>query len=560
MLQYLKIKNLALLEVIELEFQEGFTAITGETGAGKSVLIGALNLLAGERADKTWIRQGASVCEVEGLMLFTANHPVFDYLITSGLPECESGQLIVRRMVYVDMPSRAWINGALVSSQVLKNLAQYWIDFHGPDAPQRLADEFEQRLLLDTYGSHQGEIAQYHTLYIAWQKALKAKAELENQSILSEDEKTFYQSQLDKIQAADVSTEAIFELEKTYDQKQKQEDIEKCFYTLSQGLSRESGVASHLGKLMKMGDQLASMDERYAPLNERLEQLLIEVDDLSYEYAQTFAQSHTLGLNSRELEEKMNRWLTVKRAYGPTLEHVLLKKKQLEDKLMSQEGINERLAQCELDIQSKEIELKRCAQPLHEKRLSAAQTLVQSVQTLLPSLGLPKAQFKIQVEMTSRYMPEGMDHIQYMFSSNVGQNLLPLGKIASSGEIARVMLALKVALAAVENKALLIFDEVDANVGGEVAKAVGQQLSQLGRHYQVLAVTHLPQVAAQAQGHIVVEKIQTESSVLVNICVVTQIHEARLLELSRMLGDRYCPVAQSHAQELLTVGSNLRSV
>ncbi len=551
MLRHLKIRNLALLEGVDLDFGNGFTAITGETGAGKSVLIGALSILTGARVEKTVIRQGAEACEVEALLEIPQGHALHGFLETQGLPPCEDGVLLLRKIIHLQKPAKAFVNGVLATGTLLQGLASYWIDFHGPEAPHRLAEEAEQRALLDAFSGVKEELMAYRVAYEAWKAVLKEMEALKQAAVLSEDEKVFYQSQLDKIEGAGVSLEAITALELAYNRQEKVEELLGYLNRLSRGLGREGGVSAYLGKLAREAQDLEAIDASMESLATRVNALLLEADDLSYEYAQALGRVGDEAMSAHDLDGRMNRWLEVKRAYGPTLEHVLLRQSNLRTKLQSQENVAERLAALELEAAVKEAPLKGLAEALDKKRRTAAVDLIKKVEALLPGLGLQRACLEISIEKAGSYQAHGQSVIQYRFSPNVGQIPLPLGKIASSGEMARVMLAFKAVLAAVDAEAVLVFDEVDANVGGEIGGAVGAQLARLGLHHQVFAVTHLPQVAAQAAHHILVTKTQESACASVHIAAIGSTHEARLTEIARMLGDRHSGSARQHAEVLL---------
>ncbi len=552
MLKHLKIRNLALLEGVDLDFQGGFTAITGETGAGKSVLIGALSLLSGGRIDKSCIRQGADYCEVEALLEFPLHHPMHSLLELEGLPACEEGLMLVRRLLFSNKASRASINGVFVTASILQRVADEWIDFHGPEAPSHLSQEAQQRRLLDAFAKNQTLLASYQKLYAEWSHLLKEIQSMKEVDVLCEDERVFYQSQLDKIQKAEVSIDKIEELELAYSRKEKSDELLDHLEALSSGLGKEGGVGQGLGKLLREAEALQCLDPSLTPLQERLYSLWVEADDLCYEYSQSLHQCRKELLNSGGLEEQMNRWLEVKRLYGPSVEQVLARREQLEKRLISQEILAGRLADLELEAQKKEAQLCTLAASLDKKRKELASQLRVQVEALLPDLGLKKARFLIQVLESNSLEAHGKNRIQYLFSANVGQAPLPLGSIASSGEMARVMLALKSVLAKVEEAPLLlVFDEVDANVGGEIGSAIGDALAKLGACHQVFAVTHLPQVAARAQGHIVVTKTQFESNASVEISFLASNSQDRLEELARMLGDRQSSSALEHAKTLL---------
>lgn len=550
MLQYLKIKNLALLTEMTLEFDQGFTAVTGETGAGKSVLLGALSLLAGSRADKSIIRQGSSACEVEASLFFSNATRINAMLEALNLPQCEDNTLILKRSIDREKSPRILINGSLAPLSSLQGLSEYWIDFHGPGEPQKLFQRHYQLQMLDLYAGLSPLLKDYSDLYCEWKGLLKRIQELKENSHLSQDEIHFYQSQINKIDAVNPCEESIKELEQNFMYITHAQEI--CFLStqLESALREDSGIITSLQSLIKPAYELSKVLPQANALFERLNSLVIEAEDLASEYA-TFSESID---NDPEFihvtQIKMNNWLELKRQFGSTLAIILSKRKALEEKVALQSNIEHILAQLQNDSESKKLSLEKLAKILQEKRQESATTLAPKVQALLHSLGLPKAKLEFNIHSENNLKEYGNCFVEFLFSPNTGQAPMPLNKIASSGETARVMLAMKTILAEVDQTPLLVFDEVDSNVGGEIASKVAIELKNLSKNHQVLCVTHLPQAAAQAHNHYVVNKELLLNSTSVTITKLTD-PQKRINELARMIGDRTSESALNHARELL---------
>lgn len=551
MIEHLTIKNLALLDAIELNLKQGFTAVTGETGAGKSILLSALTLLAGDKADKSKIRQDEEQCEVVGHIALNDASRIHQLLLEKELPPCEDNILLIRRTIDRTKAGKAWINGASVPRQILEEFAPHWVDFNGPQSPHRLSNEVEQRFVLDEFAGLSSELSAYQSEYKVLQSIERSIQELQSQSHLSEDERLFYQEQFDKIHRAVPSEEAILELEKAYADEEKYTALQEQVHLLTQGLGKEHGIGQSLRKLLKPALELAELDSALKIHYDRLQAIAHEADDLSYEYARALPE-RPRGESFSNLEERMNQWLSIRRSHGPTLGHVIARKKALEERLTSQETVATRLSELEALKEKSLQSLTPLAANLEKKRFEGALKLSQAVEQLLPDLGLPKARFEIIFYDEPKFMAHGVTRPEFRLATNVGQPLMALSKVASSGEKARVMLAIKGATAQVQNTPLtLVFDEIDANVGGEVGMALGKVMSTIALHHQVMSITHLPQVASQAPTHIVVTKSQGEFNASIQIESLEGNHPLRLKEIARMLGDRNLASAQNHAATLL---------
>jgi len=550
-LQFLRVENLALMDAAELDLAPGFTVVTGETGAGKSVLLGALSLLSGNRADKSVIRQGAECCRVEAILQMADAAKINALLKSLGLPSCEEGQLILRREIHRRKAARVQVNGSLATLAALQELGESWIDFHGPGEPQKLFRERHQLEMLDRYAGHATELDAFATAYGNWRATLAQARRLREGERLSADEADFIRSQLTAIDAVEVEATSIDQLELEFTRLDQAEELTTLAHRLNEGLAGDEGASTRLAQLVNLAQDLAEIDPSANDLRMRLEAAIIELDDLAAEFSQISDAVHFEAEEAEALRERMQQWLSIKRKYGPEVGDVLAKRKQLADRLGSQEDVEGQLEQLAAEAASQEKALKAQAAILRKTRLKAARQLAARVRDLLQRLGFKKAAFDIEILAEDTLKAHGDSTCQYRFAPNAGQPLLPLNKIASSGETARVMLALKAVLAAADATPLLVFDEVDANVGGEIGAEVGRELATLAGRHQVFCVTHLPQVAAYGQQHFLVDKHQEEASTTIRIRPIHEQHDERETELARMLGDRKSASARSHARELL---------
>ncbi|MDR2512491.1 MAG: DNA repair protein RecN [Puniceicoccales bacterium] len=554
MLCSLRIKNLALMDAATLELGAGFTVVTGETGAGKSILLGALSLLAGNRAPKTIVRKGSDACEVEAI-LHLANTTSVDALLTSlGLPTCEEGQLILRRSVSTTKPGRIHINGNAATLAQLENLGEIWIDFHGPGEPQKLFHERHQLELLDLFAgpAHTSALAHYHENYAAWRAMLRNIEAIRSQEKMSEDEINFVQSQLERMGALDLSTEGIATLERDFKRITSTRELRELFTQMDAQLGDE-GLAGKFPAALRTAREIASLDEAADDLEKRLSALAIELADIQADFSHLGGDAGNDDPQALEnISSRMNQWLELRRKYGPAPETVRAKRDALTNKLALQSDITGALEKACAKAAKAETDLRELAAALRQTRREAATTLATAASRMLSKLGFKKADLRIQVTTTPQLDDSGDSACQFLFLPNAGQDALPLNKIASSGEMARVMLALKTVLASVDHTPVLVFDEVDANVGGEIGAQVGRELALLADRHQVFCVTHLPQVAAQGHRHLEVRKSQTEDATTVSIHDIHDIPGAREEELARMIGDRQSTSALTHARELLS--------
>ena len=552
MLQYLKIENLALLKSLTLEFDQGFSVVTGETGAGKSVLLGAFNLLSGARSNKEMIRQGSDRLSVEASLFFSESDGIDAVLDELDLPVCDEGCLILFRSLDASKMSKIRINGSLATLSQLKTLGEYWIDFHGPGEPQKLFKEQCQLELLDAFSQNDTLLENYGSIFKEWRSECKAIENLKSSEQLDDDALRFLSNEINKMEHLDLSETAILELESNFTKISQSQELQSMLQTCEDIFSGESGLMDRLNALNHQMSNLSSIDSSMEELSERAKSLQIEADDLSQEI---HSLSGGFDFDPEMIEStisQMNTWQELKRKYGGSLESLLEEKASLENKIAMQSDIEGSIQKLELKCTKLEEQLAKDSERLYENRCKGAKALAKQATELLLQLGFKKAQLDIVLTESDHFTDSGKHTCSFLFSPNVGQDLLPLNKIASSGETARVMLALKTILADVDKTPVLVFDEVDANVGGEVGRTVGNEMARIADSHQVFCVTHLPQVASLGAQHFIVEKLQDDSETQVSITPIHDEQEQRLDEIARMLGDRNSQSALDHAKELLS--------
>lgn len=551
MIEYLRIENLALLERAEIDFTEGFTAVTGETGAGKSVLLGALAMLSGARCGKEAVGGHSDTCRVEAVLRFKDTSKIDRLLESSGLPPCEDGTLLISRVVGISKPSRAFVNSSPAPLSFLSKLGGYWIDFHGPGEPQKLFSRKNQLEMLDTFAGDSQLLEEYMRIYSERRQILSNIESLSQTKSLGEDEIEFLRSRIAAIDAVNPTEESIAELEEKSKLAEAASDIVEKSSAVAEAIDGDGGILEKLAAASKFASEISRFSAAAESLSERLRGVGLELADISSEYGNLARSSNMDEAQIETVRRKMTDWLGLCRKFGNSVESVLSARREMAAKIENQSDVRATMEK----LRRRADELLESLVPIAEKilkaREKAAKKLAERASKTLLGLGFKNARFDISISAESEPSPDCGSSCEFMFMANPGQPLLPLAKIASSGELARVMLALKTTLADADATPLLVFDEVDANVGGEIGAEVGKRLAELSKGHQVFCVTHLPQVAACANGHFLVEKSQTKTSTSVSIARIDGDKKRRVSELARMLGDRNSESAVAHAQKLL---------
>jgi DNA repair protein RecN (Recombination protein N) len=537
MLRLLRIKNLAVIDEVAWELAPGFNILTGETGAGKSILIDALSMLMGERADRGMVRDGAEAASVEASLDAPAGcGPV---LGEAGLdPVAEGDELILRRTVSAQGQGRQFINGSPVTLQVLKRLGRVLVDLHGPHDHQSLLDTAEQMAALDAFAKN-GEREAAHRDLFAKSAALRRELEaLRGQDAAGWRERIeFLKFQAEEIEKAGVKAGEDETLDAEYKVASNARRILELG-TAASGLisGGESDLLAGLAQVQKVLQEWQRLDPEAEALAGTNAGIVGQLRDLEQEIARRVGKTELDGERLQEIEERLNLLQGLKRKHGPTLEAVLRKLEGLREELGGLEGREERIAGLEAAIADAEKERSAAAKKLRKEREAAAPKLAAQITKNLKDLGFKKSEFLAELRPAAAPKASGEDEIEFMFAPNPGEAARPLRAIASSGEMARVMLAVKTVLAAQDSVPILIFDEVDANVGGETAVAVGRKLRGLAARHQVLCITHLPQVAAHGQAHFRVSKEVKGGRTLTELGRLEG--EERVGEIARMLGGR----------------------
>lgn len=549
MLTMLRIKNLALVTDLTLDLQAGCNVITGETGAGKSIIIGALNLVLGERADRSLIRAGEESCSVEAVFdVGPLRAPLKSFLDENGLEPCEEERLVLKRTFTANGANRQFVNGSPTTLAALAAIGEWLVDMHGPHDHQSLLNPAKQLLILDAYGRLERERDAFGEL-------AQRRATLENEkSALVVDEKTYAQ-QLDllRFQVNEISTARLqpgeeTSVEEEFNRASNSAKLLQLSQTALDALSEnENSLLAQAGAVGRSLQELQRVDSGAANLAELHSQAAGILRELQNELSR-YAEKISLDpARLAEVEERLDLIHSLKRKYGATIEEIIAFGNEAKKKLQSLESRDEELARLNAELQKLDAEILKAGQALTAKRKKIIPQLCKAVSRQLEDLGFKQSRFDVAISKAEADL-SGMDAIEFQFAPNPGEPAKSLRAIASSGEMARVMLALKTVLAAEDEIPVLVFDEVDANVGGETANAVGEKMKQIAARRQVLCITHLPQVAAPAGAHYVVTKQVKNGRTISEIQLLGK--KERVTELARMLGGQ-SDAARKHAEALL---------
>ncbi len=549
MLTTLRIRNLALVVELALEFPPGLVVVTGETGAGKSVILGALSLLLGERADRSLIRAGADSCSVEAVFDVRRLPAAFaEVLAGHGLEPCEDHQLLLKRTFTASGANRQFVNGTATSLAVLAEVGNWLVDVHGPHDHQSLLHPARQLAILDAFGK-------LTPLSAAYAQLLRRRRELEQaKAALVVDEAT-YARQLDLLRfQVDEITTARLQPGEDETLAREHQRISHAARLLQLGQTalnlldgEETSVLSQAGAVGRLLQELPRLDPDTASLVTLHEQAIAALQELHQALGRYLDQVDLDPARLAALEERLNLIHALKRKYGATLEAVLAFGEEVRRRLQQLESRDAELQRLNAELTRLDAELQAAARRLTTARRALVPRLTHAVARQLADLGFAQSRFEITLA-EAPLGPAGADALEFLFAPNPGELPRPLRAIASSGEMARVMLALKTVLAAEDEIPVLIFDEVDANVGGETARVVGEKMRQIARQRQVFCVTHLAPVAAAADAHYRVTKEVSGGRTLTRMERLDE--RERVTELARMLGSQ-SPVARQHAKSLL---------
>jgi len=535
-LALLRIKNLALVEELEWEIAPGFIAVTGETGAGKSIIIGALQLLLGERADKSLIRTGADLCTVEAVFAGEDLRKLNAQLIEAGVEPCES-DLIVKRTFSASGGNRQFINGSPTTLAVLKNLGDELVDLHGPHDHQSLLSPEKQLGLLDSFARAEEQLTEYRKHYRQLQTLLAEHAALNTVETTREQELDLLRHQINEISSANLVVNEEEEIESRYKLASNSKRLIELASAVASKLSEaDDSVLSHLAETQRLLRELEKIDNSITQFSSAHAASVVELSEIARSLSNYAEKLDLDPAQLSALEQRVSLFETLKRKYGGSIAEVIAFGERAAERMRKIEGRDAELERLAGEIEITRTSLNRSGEALHKLRTKAAPKLSEHIRRNLRDLGFRQSEFDVKLAALDEPRPTGFDSVELLFSPNPGEPLKPLRAIASSGEISRLMLAIKSALAAHDAIPLLVFDEIDTNVGGEIAHAVGAKMQTLGRDHQVICITHLPQVAATGSSHFVVTKEVVRGRTYSQLREVRG--KTRQEEIARMLGGK----------------------
>jgi len=535
-LNLLRIKNLALVEQLEWQIAPGFTAITGETGAGKSIIIGALQLLLGERADKSLIRTGADTCTAEAIFTGKELQKLNPQLIEAGV-EPSTDDLIIKRTLSAAGNNRQFINGSPTTLSILKSIGDALVDLHGPHDHQSLLSADKQLDLLDSFARAEEQVEEYRKHFRQLQTLTAEHTALNTAETAREQELDLLRHQITEIDSANLVADEEDEIEKRYKLSSNSKRLIELASAAANKLSEaDESVLSQLAETQRLLRELEKIDISTAELSSEHAAAAVQLSEIARSLSD---YAEKLDLDPEQLaalEQRVSLFETLKRKYGGSIAEVIEFGRRAAERMQKIEGRDAELERLTKEIEKVRGQMNRAGDALRKLRAKAAPRLSETIRKNLADLGFRQSEFEAKLGALDEPRASGFDSVELLFSPNPGEPLKPLRVIASSGEISRLMLAIKSALAAHDAIPLLVFDEIDTNVGGEIAHAVGAKMQTLGREHQLICITHLAPVAAAASSHFVVTKDVVRGRTFSNLQEVAG--KARREEIARMLGGK----------------------
>ncbi|HJV16586.1 MAG TPA: DNA repair protein RecN [Bacillales bacterium] len=558
MLSELSIKNFAIIESLSISFEKGLTVLSGETGAGKSIIIDAIHLLVGGRGSAEFVRHGEEKAEIEGLFQLDVGHPCYVKASEFGI-EIEEGMVVLKRDISRAGKSVCRVNGKLVTISTLREIGASLVDIHGQHEHQELMDETHHLSLLDQFGFNEisSSLAEYQTIFYRYEQTLKKLKHLSENEQQTAHRLDLIQFQLDEIHKANLK---LNEDEILSEEKRKLNNFERIFeavqasYTALQG---EQKGLDWISMVMNHLEIAASLDSSYQNtfdvvsnsfymLEDATRSLRSELDLLEYD-------PHRINV----IEERLTEINQLKRKYGNSIVEILEYAAKIEEEVETLQNKETHINQLEKELSSLRKDLNLEAKQLSDIRKKWAEKLTKLIHKELKELYMEKTIFQIHFNGTEQYAKNGTDKVEFYLSTNPGEPLKPLSKIASGGELSRIMLALKSIFSKHQGVTSIIFDEVDTGVSGRVAQAIAEKIFKVAADSQVLCISHLPQVAAMADTHLLISKITKSGRTKASVDFLTE--DNKIKEIARMIsGVEITDLTKKHAGELLKLASEFK--
>ncbi|MBS4191221.1 DNA repair protein RecN [Bacillus sp. FJAT-49705] len=560
MLNELSIRNFAIIEALSISFDKGLTVLSGETGAGKSIIIDAIHLLVGGRGSVEFIRHGEEKAEIEGLFqIDDTNHPVYKKAFEFGI-ELEDGMVVLRRDISKSGKSICRINGKLVTISILREVGSTLIDIHGQHEHQELMDDTMHISLLDQFGSAKISTAllEYQQVFQSYEQILKTLKSLSENDQLMAHRLDLIQFQYDEIQKANLK---LNEDEELLEEKRKLSNFERIFDSLQSGyagLQGEQRGLDWIGLVMGHLEEAAGLDQSYKELAENVSNCFYQLEDAAsiLRNKLDFLEYDPERLAS--IEDRLNEIQQLKRKYGKSIVEILEYASKIEEEIETLQNKETHIDKLEKEISSLKKDMRIEAEELSKLRKISAQNLTSLIHKELKELYMEKTVFEVMFQTDSEsFMRSGIDRVEFYLSTNPGEPSKPLSKIASGGELSRIMLALKSIFSKHQGVTSIIFDEVDTGVSGRVAQAIAEKIHHVAVDSQVLCISHLPQVAAMADTHLFIAKNIKNGRTKTSVKPLNEVEKIK--EIGRMIsGVEITDLTREHAKELLQLANKLK--
>ena len=553
LLEELSIKNFAIIEALSISFEKGLTVLTGETGAGKSIIIDAIHLLVGGRGSAEFVRHGEEKAEIEGLFqLDDPNHPVIIKALEFGI-DIEEGMVVLRRDISRTGKSVCRINGKLVTISTLREIGGTLVDIHGQHEHQELMDETRHLSLLDQFGSEeiQASLGEYLQVFRRYEHTLHKLKHLSENDQQTAHRLDLIQFQLAEIQEANLKPREDEELS---EEKRKLGNFERVFEAIQSGYTALHGEQKGLdwiGMVMGYLEDAATLDSTYKEIFESVSNSFYQLEDAARSLRSELDVLEYDPGRLNEIEDRLNEINQLKRKYGKTIDEIVEYAVKIEEEIETLQNKETHIGELEKELTSIRKDLVLEAKQLTELRHKWAEKLTKLIHKELKELYMAKTVFEIRFESDLQHFSKnGVDHVEFYISTNPGEPLKPLSKVASGGELSRIMLALKSIFSKHQGVTSIIFDEVDTGVSGRVAQSIAEKIYKVASGSQVLCISHLPQVAAMADTHLFIAKVIKGGRTKTSVTPLGV--EEKIKEIGRMIsGAEITDLTKKHAEELL---------
>ncbi len=557
MLKNLHVENFALIDKIDVEFGSGLNIITGETGAGKSILIDALGSTLGEKISADAIRKGTTKAVSECIFEIGNLENVIQFLKENDIDNFDN-ELILRKESSYSGRNRAFINDSPYPNATLEQLGEFLVDLHGQHEHQALLKVKYHIQYLDDFGDYSDLLSQTAAEYHKFMNLLAELRELEKKEVESRQKRDLYQFQLKEIQQVNPSPgeeEELIQEEKLLGNSEKRFQLSTT--AAMELYESEESIYDRLSRVLEMLEELAEIDAELSPIRQDCESAQVAIQEVA-KFLQSYSQNIEIDPEHlNEIRERLGLFSSLKRKYHRTIEEIIEYKNNIEQELHLIENLDEAIAAKKEELEKQRKVLSELCIQLTEKRKQTAQILEKEVLSHLAQLGMKNARFKVSITQQfdengvveldgkrAHVSERGIDQVEFFMAANPGEDLKPLIRVASGGEISRIMLALKTSLAKADRIPVLIFDEIDIGISGRIAQAVGLSLKKLARTHQIICITHLPQIASMADNHFVVEKTSSENTTTTRIRKLSA--DEHIYEIAKLLGGE--KITQAHIQ------------